>query len=305
MLNKQPSAVSVDTFTESADNFDSQPQSFSQEYQMPKDERLSYPRFPRASAYHPDWVLGGASGGANPLWLTEWLCEVLDLQPGMRVLDLGCGRAMSSIFLHREFGVQVWATDLWYSASENIQRVRDAGAEAGVYPISANARSLPFSEEFFDAVISIDSFMYYGTDELYLSDLARFVKPGGLIAIAQAGFVNEVEHPIPDHLSDWWAAENPYILHSADWWRQHWERSGVVDVTRTDTMPEGWQYWRDWIQLIAPENETELTALNADAGRNFSYIRAIGRRREGLQLFDPNFRIPAEYQRHPLLRNSQ
>ena len=96
MLNKQPSAVSVDTFTESADNFDSQPQSFSQEYQMPKDECLSYPRFPRTSAYHPDWVLGGASGGANPLWLTEWLCEVLDLQPGMRVLDLGCGRAMSS-----------------------------------------------------------------------------------------------------------------------------------------------------------------------------------------------------------------
>jgi cyclopropane fatty-acyl-phospholipid synthase-like methyltransferase len=37
----------------------------------------------------------------------------------MRVLDLGCGRAMSSIFLRRQFGVQVWATDLWFSASEN------------------------------------------------------------------------------------------------------------------------------------------------------------------------------------------
>jgi hypothetical protein len=27
----------------------------------------------------------------------------------MRILDLGCGRAMSSLFLHREFGVEVWA----------------------------------------------------------------------------------------------------------------------------------------------------------------------------------------------------
>ena len=35
----------------------------------------------------------------------------LDLRPGMRVLDLGCGRAASSIFLRREFGVQRWATD--------------------------------------------------------------------------------------------------------------------------------------------------------------------------------------------------
>jgi cyclopropane fatty-acyl-phospholipid synthase-like methyltransferase len=55
----------------------------------------------------------------------------------MRVLDLGCGRAASSIFLRREFGVQVWATDLWFSVSEKIQRIRDAGVEDGVFPIHA------------------------------------------------------------------------------------------------------------------------------------------------------------------------
>src|SRR5215213_7558348 len=76
---------------------------------MASDERLAVERFPRSSKYHPDWVFAGVSGGANPLWLTEWLTEALDLRPGMRVLDLGCGRAMSSVFLHREFGVQVWA----------------------------------------------------------------------------------------------------------------------------------------------------------------------------------------------------
>ncbi len=80
------------------------------------------------------------SGAANSLWLTEWLTTAMDLQPGMRVLDLGCGRAASSIFLRREFGVQVWATDLWFSASENIERIRDAGVEDGVFPIHADAR---------------------------------------------------------------------------------------------------------------------------------------------------------------------
>ena len=145
---------------------------------MTTDERLISERFPRASAYHPEWVLGGVSGGANALWLTEWLCEGLDLRPGMRVLDLGCGRALSSIFLNREFGVEVWATDLWFSASENIQRVRDAGAHEGVFPIAADARSLPFSEGFFDAVVSIDSFMFYGTDDLYLNYLAQLREAG-------------------------------------------------------------------------------------------------------------------------------
>ena len=154
-----------------------------------RDNRLISERFPRASSYHPEWVLAGVSGGANPLWLTEWLGEAMNLQRGMKVLDLGCGRALSSVFLHHEFGVQVWATDLWFSASENIQRVRDAGAEGGVFPIRADARSLPFSDEFFDAIVSIDSFMFFGTDDLYLNYLARFVKPRGPIGIALAGVV--------------------------------------------------------------------------------------------------------------------
>ena len=49
-------------------------------------------------------ILANASGGTNVLWLTEWLTSELDLRPGMKVLDLGCGRASSSIFL-QEFGV--------------------------------------------------------------------------------------------------------------------------------------------------------------------------------------------------------
>src|SRR3954466_1256952 len=143
--------------------------------------------FPRASKYNPDWVIASASGAANALWLTEWLTSALDLQPGMRVLDLGCGRASSSIFLHREFGVEVWATDLWFSASENLQRTRDAQVERHVFPIQANARSLPFAAEFFDAILSVDSFVYYGTDDLYLSYLARFLRPGGRLGLAGAG----------------------------------------------------------------------------------------------------------------------
>jgi hypothetical protein len=56
---------------------------------MTLDRRLVSERFPRASQYHPDWVIASASGGAHALWLTEWLTTALDLRPGMRVLDIG------------------------------------------------------------------------------------------------------------------------------------------------------------------------------------------------------------------------
>ena len=173
-------------------------------------------RFPRSNQYDPEWVLASASSGANTLWVTEWLTSAMDLKPGMRVLDLGCGRAMSSIFLRREFGVQVWATDLWFNPSENQQRITDAGPDIadGVFPIHADARSLPFANDFFDAIVSIDSIPYYGTDDNYLNYLARFVKPGGVIGIAGASSLREFDGPVPDALKEWWEP-NMTCLHSA------------------------------------------------------------------------------------------
>src|SRR5678816_4449640 len=140
--------------------------SFERNTPMNIDNRFASERFPRTSHYHPEWIMASVSGGANSLWLTEWLATALDLRPGMRVLDLGCGRASSSIFLRREFGVQVWATDLWINASENIRRIRDAGVEDGVFPLHADARALPFAADFFDAIVCLDSFYYFGTDAL-------------------------------------------------------------------------------------------------------------------------------------------
>ena len=69
---------------------------------MTEAERFVSQRFPRSSEYHPEWVMAGASGGANALWLTEWLAEALDLRSGMRVLDLGCGNGhlLSLVLAH-------------------------------------------------------------------------------------------------------------------------------------------------------------------------------------------------------------
>ncbi len=274
---------------------------------MNSEELLKADRFPRSSRYNPEWVLANVGGGANALWLTEWLTEGMNLRPGMRVLDLGCGKAVSSIFLHREFGVQVWAVDLWTGASENHQRLRDAGCAEDVFPIHADARSLPFAREFFDAIVSIDSFPYYGTDDLYLGNLLRFLKPGGAIGIAGAGLTQEFGDAVPEHLRDWWIPQTPEIniLHSTDWWKQHWAKSGVLDVTLADTMPDGWTHWLAWQQAVAPENKPELQALEVDRGQWLGYGRVVGYRRLGAQVTDPVVALPEHYEPKPLLRPTE
>jgi SAM-dependent methyltransferase len=259
--------------------------------------------FPRSNAYHPDWVRSGVSGGANPLWLTEWLTEALELRPGMRVLDLGCGRGASSVFLHREFGVQVWAADLWFSPDERAARFRDAGVADHVFPIRADARALPFAGEFFDAVVSIDSFVYYGTDDLYANYLAAYVRPGGTIAIAGAGLTQEIDEPFPDHLRPWWEPSMA-CLHSSSWWRRHWRSSGVLEVDTADTMPDGWQRWLDWQLAVAPENTAEIRTLEQDRGRYLGYVRVVAHRAD-CALDPPITTVATTYQPHPLLRGSR
>ena len=154
-------------------------------------EMLRNERYPRSAKYDPEWVVKGWMG-PNVLWLTEWLCGKMDLKPGMRVLDMGCGKALSSVFLAREFGVQVWANDLWISATENWERIKDAGFEDRIFTVHAEAHALPYSEGFFDAAVSLDSYQYYGTDDLYMSYFHKFVKPGGQIGIVVPGLIQEI-----------------------------------------------------------------------------------------------------------------
>ena len=83
--------------------------------------------FPRASRYAAEPWTKALPMGPNAMWLMESLCSAVYLEAGMRVMDLGCGRAVSSIFLAREFGVEVWATDLWIPPTENWERARVPG----------------------------------------------------------------------------------------------------------------------------------------------------------------------------------
>jgi len=67
--------------------------------------------------------------GPNSMRIIEELCLSFSIKKGMRILDLGCGRGLTSIFLAKEFDVTVFATDLWISASDNYERVKSMGLE--------------------------------------------------------------------------------------------------------------------------------------------------------------------------------
>ena len=87
--------------------------------------------------------------------LFEAVLDATHTGPGTRLLDLGCGTAISSIFLAREFGVEVWAADLWIEPTRNRVRIDEAGVGDRVFPLEVEAHRLPFAHAFFDALVSV------------------------------------------------------------------------------------------------------------------------------------------------------
>lgn len=251
---------------------------------QPEDENILENRmFPRSNKYDPQWIISNQMG-LNPLWLTEWLGEKMPLTSGMRVLDLGCGKALSSVFLAKEYGVQVWAADLWVKPTDNYVRIKEIKLDDHIFPIHADARSLPFAEGYFDAILCTDAYIYFGTDDLYLDYLHRFVKPGGQIGITVPGFMREIKGRLPDHLLPFWAQEC-WTWHTVEWWHCHWERTGLVKDVSVEALPKGWKLWLQWKKARAkvegenPLLMSDIEVLKNDKGRYMGFIRMVGRRK--------------------------
>ena len=140
--------------------------------------------------------------GPNPVKLEEELLTDHHIQKGATVCDLGSGQGLTSIFLVKEYGFKVYAADLWSDPEENRQFFSSMGlSEEQIIPVKADAENLPFEQDFFDAVVSTDSYNYFGRDPEYLdSKLLPFVKPGGYIYITVPGMKKDCHDNLPSEL---------------------------------------------------------------------------------------------------------
>lgn len=246
---------------------------------------LTHPSFPRASTYDGDWLLS-LDMGPNPLWLLEDLLQDVAIQPGSRVLDLGSGRGATSVFLAKELGVEVWAADLWVEPSVVEPMLRDLGLQDQVHPVQADVRSgLPFENDFFDAVLSIDAWEYFGTDDHLLPRLLGVLRPGGPIGMATPAMARDVRDlgKIPDHIADvvGWEA---LAWHAPAWWRQQWELTGLVDAVQARLQDSGWADWLRWSQAVQAKSGHEVDVsvemLLADGGELLSFALVSATKRQ-------------------------
>lgn len=233
--------------------------------------------YPLSLKYDPDWILEN-SIGSHCLWLLESLCQVMVLKPGSHVLDLGCGKAITSIFLAKEFHVKVWATDLWIDATDNWNRICAMEQQSNVCPIHADASNLPFAENYFDTMVSINSLFFFVSDSEFLKNhLIKLVKPGGLLGIIVPGFLNEYENGLPEAYEPYAEKYGLDKWHTAEWWKQLLEETEMVDIIVADALEdnEGIEILHKSEQ-IRNAHEESFTQI---AWNDMSFYRIVARRK--------------------------
>ena len=111
----------------------------------------------------------------------------MDLRPGERVLDLGCGSGWATRLLSRLVGegpkalARLWVLTFPTKWFARLARRRKT-SKIFLY-VWGSAQQIPWEENFFDKVLSVESFYYYADQDRALSELFRVMAPHGRMFI--------------------------------------------------------------------------------------------------------------------------
>jgi ubiquinone/menaquinone biosynthesis C-methylase UbiE len=118
--------------------------------------------------------------------ITQQTLALMKLKPGERVLDLGCGAGWASRLLAQlvsggDRPGQVVGLDV---SDEMIRRARATSQQYdNILFVVGSAQQIPWQEDFFDKVLSVESFYYYGDQGSALDEVRRVMAPGGELNI--------------------------------------------------------------------------------------------------------------------------
>ncbi len=237
-------------------------------------------KYLKSEKYNTDYLLRKIMG-PNPIKLTEELLIDNKIVKGGTVCDLGSGQGLTSVFLAKEYGFTVYAADLWSDPDENRKFFKEmAVPDDKIIPVKADATRLPFEKDFFDGVVSTDSYNYFGMDFDYLDEkLLPFVKSGGYIYIVVPGMKEDRHNDLPKELLLSWTPEQLDYIHGVEYWKNIVEKSDDCEVVCVKEMFSNEEVWFDWVKQNNEYAANDKKSIDAGACKYLNFIAIILRKK--------------------------
>jgi len=126
----------------------------------------------------PDGVRSDYATGQKSL--VSLVTGSLQVSAGGRLLEIGCGQGAPALQAARESGALVIGLELLSSQLKSCRKKQHDNLQF----IRGDACSLPFTDSSFDGIYSIESAFHYGDKAAFIQEVARVLKPGSFVAIA-------------------------------------------------------------------------------------------------------------------------
>jgi ubiquinone/menaquinone biosynthesis C-methylase UbiE len=120
--------------------------------------------------------------------LRDSMVDLLELKPGARVLETGCGTGKDSVRILQRIGLEgmLYAQDLSIGMLR-VARKKLEAFDGAVEYILSNASYLPFDDDVFDAAFHFGGINMFGERRRALSEMTRVVRPGGKVVVGDEG----------------------------------------------------------------------------------------------------------------------
>lgn len=173
----------------------------------------------------------------------------LQLTPDDLILDLGCGKGLTSFVIAKETGARIYANDLWISAEENEKRFTEWGVSEQVTPICEDANHLHFEEKQFNAMVSVDAYHYFaGHKGFFQEKILPFIKDSGVVLIGIPGLKDEYTGRAEELLSNWLGDES-YMFKSPRHWKELIGSDDRIESVVTWEMDCFSKAWSEWLAV--------------------------------------------------------
>ncbi|MCL2519629.1 MAG: class I SAM-dependent methyltransferase [Spirochaetaceae bacterium] len=227
-------------------------------------------------------LLQSTMWGPNGIRQAEELASHFAITKDMKILDLGCGPGLSSLYLAQEYGAEVFAADLYADPTENYERFQSLGIADKIVPMMIDATLLlPFAKHYFDVIFSVGAYNMFGDNEDMLPKFTSYIKKGGYIAVAFPGLKYDFGDNVPPEMQPFWSVpEVARFVRGIEWWKDLWSKAKGIEIISISEMVCHDIAWKEYLATrnpSVPDEKWDLDMMAAEGGNYFNTIQLIAK----------------------------